>query len=74
MFVMEHGFSYSTSVNICWVNCTWVESVLLSGLCLVALLIGMLVQVSVLRLPFMDGHTEAKNAVALGAHDFNFTV
>ena len=29
------------------------------------LLIGVLVQVSV-ALPFMEGHTEAKNAVALG--------
>ena len=29
----------------------------------------MLVQVSVLGLSFMDGHTEAKNAVALGSND-----
>ena len=35
-------------------------------------LIGILVQVSV-GLPFMEGHTEAKNAVALAIMIFNFT-
>ena len=34
-------------------------------LSIVILIIGILVQVSV-GLPFMEGHTEAKNAVALG--------
>ena len=58
---MEHGF-FDSFINFCWNSSGGIGTSF--GAMFGGFIIGILVQLSV-GLQFMDGHTEAKNAIAL---------
>ena len=58
---MEYGF-FNPVINFCWYGFRWNKHSF--GAMFGGFIIGILVQLSV-GLEFMDGHTEAKNAIAL---------